>query len=161
MEKLNGGKQPAIDEETAAALEAAMTTLPPEDFSDFLRLSDIIPESDSGYYPGCIIFNCAIRHGSLVPLKSADRDHPIWRRIIEVADSGISPGTGLLLGSHLVLTMDCGVDHPARIVAIGDGAILAALPRLDPGYSITAAELRILKQLLCGLNLSGAAARTK
>src|SRR5690606_25710057 len=40
----------------------------------------------------------------------------------------------------------------------GDGAILAALQRLDPGYSITAAELRILKQLLCGLNHSDAAA---
>lgn len=157
MEKLDGCEQPVTDEETSAALETAMTTLPPEDLSDFLGLSDIDPEHDSGADLGCIIFNCAVRHGSLIPLKSTDRDHPLWRHMLEVAGPRISPGTGLLLDGHLVLTMDRGVDHPARIVAIGDGAILAALPLSGPGYSVSAAELRILKQLLCGFNLSGAA----
>src|SRR5690606_24864182 len=104
VEKLDGREQPVTDKETSVALETAMTTLPPEDLSDFLRLSDINPEHDSGSDPGCVIFNCTIRHGSLIPLKSADRDHPIWQRMIEVAGSRITPGTGLLLDTHLVLT---------------------------------------------------------
>ena len=148
MEKFSEREQPVTDEETSAALETAMSTLPPDDLTDFLRLpdTDIAYEQGSGF--GCVIFDCATRHGKLVPLKSSDRNHSLWQHILEVSGSCITPGKGLLLNNHLVLTMDGGVDHPARVVAISNGDILGALPLSNPAYSLTAGELRLLKQLL-------------
>lgn len=159
MEKFTGRERPAVDEETSAALATAMSTLPQEAAGNFLKLPDAGPAGDAQSGTGYVVFNCAIRHGGLVPLRSADRVHPLWRDIVEAAGPRLAPGIGLLLRNHLVLSVDSGPDHPARIVAIADEAILATLPVVSRENPVTASELRILKQLLCGLNLSEAAAQ--
>ena len=147
------------DEETSAALTTAISALPQEVVRDFLSRPDAELRDESGLDAGYTIFNCAIRHGGIVPLKSTDRAHPLWQQIVAAAGPALPPGTGLPLPGHLVLTMNSGPDHPARIVAVSDEAILAALPVVSRESSVTASELRILKQLLCGFNLSDAATR--
>lgn len=148
------------EEDVSSALAATMGTLPAGALDDFLRWNETrADQSPAG--DGYVVFICAVRRGSLAPLKSVDLEHPLWRQILEAAGARIRPDTGLLLAHHLVLTMGGGPEQPARILAIPDAAILQALRVLDNESPLSGSELRLLKQLLCGLNLREAATRDR
>lgn len=157
MDNLSRQSKSAGDARTTAEIVSTMRALPMDALSNFFRLPDTDLEHGPG--SGCIIFNCAISDGGLIPLKSKDREHPLWRHVLEAAGSHITPGAALSLQNHLVLSMDGGRGQPARIIIITDAAILDASLLPGAGYAITSSELRVLKQLLCGFNLSEAAAR--
>lgn len=102
-------------------------------------------------------FDCEMCDGLPRPLKHSDRSHPLWQEIAAALEHQGRHGGGTVLKAHLVFVLEPDVERPARILAVHDEAIVRCLrPIIDQGQ-ITAAELRLLKQLICGCDLAEAA----
>lgn len=106
---------------------------------------------------GWIVFECEMTGGLPIPLKPSDRQDPLWQEIVVALDGEGSIGTGVALAAHLALVIDGNDERLTRIMVLSDGAIARALRSILCGAEMTAAEMRLLKQLVCGVDLAEAA----
>lgn len=104
-----------------------------------------------------IVFDCEMRDGLPIPLKLPERLHPLWHDIAVALERQGHIGAGLALKAHLALIAEGDDEHPARIMVLPDGAMAHALRGILRQEEMTAAELRLLKQLICGAGLAEAA----
>ncbi len=134
--------------EAASALSDMLSALPNTFLHDFLR---------DGGRDERIVFTCEMRDGKPLPLKHSDAAHPIWQNIDAKLRAGAVIGSGLVLENHLVFVSEAGSEGPVRIMVVPDTEILAALSGTGQDGALTDSELRLLKQLACGLTLPAAA----
>lgn len=102
-------------------------------------------------------FDCEMRDGLPRPLKQSDRQEQLWQEIAAALEHQGRHGGGVVLKAHLVLVIEPDEDRPARILTVPDEAIIRYLRPLIHHGRMTAAELRLLKQLICGADLAEAA----
>ncbi|MDZ4382900.1 MAG: alpha/beta hydrolase [Parvibaculum sp.] len=129
-------------------------TLPPGAMDAFQREQ---AGTAAGAGDGWIVFDCETRNGLPVPLKLPDRLHPLWHDIAAALEHQDHIGAGIALTAHLALIAEGDDERPTRIMVLPDGAMVHALRGILRGEEMTAAELHLLKQLICGAGLAEAA----
>lgn len=154
--KRNGPDGGTGDEGTSiAAVTSAMAALPGEALEDFRA------QLKRGGPPAAIrertVFDCITVNGHPLPIKPRDRTHPLWREIAAGLADRKEAGAGLALRAHLALFLAESAERPGHILILPDEAIVLALAPLIQGGKLTAAELRLLKQIVCGMDLADAA----
>lgn len=100
--------------------------------------------------------DCEIRQGRLTPLKPADCDLPIWPELA-VAAAHMPEAQGHALQSALALQVAPAPNQPIHMLIIPDSEIIRILTPVLNGQSLSPSELRVLKQIIGGMDLSGAA----
>src|SRR5690606_23798144 len=113
-------------------------------------------EAPSG--SGILTLECIIRDDRLVPLDEAAASRVPFDEIARAVTMA-SETSGAVLPDHLVLTGPADGESGMRLMIIGDGVVEDMLSDLAQGKRIPRSELRLAKQLVCGSNLSEAAAR--
>ena len=103
------------------------------------------------------VFDCEMRNGLPVPLKPSERSHPLWTEIASALERQGRSGIGAALKAHLVLVIEANDECPARILTLPDGVIARCIRPISGQGEMTGAELRLLKQLICGADLAEAA----
>lgn len=103
------------------------------------------------------IVECRLADGVPQPLKQADRQKTLWRNLAYAAERQGEVRCGILLDDGLALVVPGGSERPARLVVGSDAALLGAVGELTSSLMLFAAERRLLKQIVCGLNLAAAA----
>lgn len=111
----------------------------------------------TGQEVGWTVFECEMRDGLPMPLKLEERQHPLWRELSAALGGRNHFGAGVVLKAHLALITEGDAERPARIMVLGDGMMIHSLRGILRQGEITAAELRLLKQLICGAGLAEAA----
>lgn len=129
-------------------------TLPPGAMDAFQREQ---AGTAAGAGDDWIVFDCETRNGLPVPLKLPERLHPLWHEIAAALERQEHIGAGLALKAHLALIAEGDDEHPTRIMVLPDSSMVHALRGILRQEEMTAAELRLLKQLICGTGLAEAA----
>lgn len=140
--------------ESEFAVAEVLGTLPLGALDAFRREQS---ETAIGARADCTVFDCDMRDGLPMPLKLSDRQHPLWQEIATVLERQGRFGAGVALKAHLALIAEGDDERPARIMVLGDDLIIRSLRRIMRQGEMTAAELRLLKQLVCGAGLVEAA----
>lgn len=106
---------------------------------------------------GCTVFDCDMRDGLPIPLKLSDRQQPLWQEIAATLERQGRFGAGIAMAAHLALVIDGNDERPTRIIVLGDEMIAQILRGILRHGDLTATELHLLKQLICGAGLAEAA----
>lgn len=100
---------------------------------------------------------CRTLDGVLIPNAQEERVHPVWVDI-DALGQPVPAAGGLVLDNHLAFVFDAGREDAVRLLVKSDTQLSQSLNELlVKGEQPTKAELRVLKQLLCGIGLSVAA----
>ncbi|MEQ8601114.1 MAG: alpha/beta hydrolase [Devosia sp.] len=100
---------------------------------------------------------CRTLDGFLIPDAQEERIHPVWVDI-EALGQPVPAAGGLVLNNHMAFALDTARGDSIRLLVKSDVQLCQSLTELlVAGEQPTKAELRVLKQLLCGIGLSVAA----
>ncbi len=103
-----------------------------------------------------VVFDCRILGGRLEPLNLADRRQPFWAELAKAVSTD-PDAPAYALRDWLVLRMASAPGLPLHMLALQNAEILRILAPVIAGPPITSSELRVLKQLIVGMDLSSAA----
>lgn len=103
------------------------------------------------------IVDCEMLGGLLTPIGPSSVHGPLLDRL-RAAMKGAADMPGVPVEGHLVLFGKAEDARLVRLILIADQALLDSLDNHAAPEIVQPAELRLLKQLICGLNLSEAAA---
>lgn len=110
----------------------------------------------SDWPSGLAVIDCEVKNGRLRPISHPDLDRAVLDRLQEAA---FLPGGGarLLPDGFVLLTAMMDGGGKVRLVLISDDELLDCLAPAGQGKALFPAELRLVKQVLCGMNLNEAA----
>ncbi|MGB3832640.1 MAG: alpha/beta hydrolase [Mesorhizobium sp.] len=137
-------------------LDAVLSTLKDYSLDQFLHAGGgVMPLSD---WPGGIaVIDCEVKRGRLQPVSHPDLDRTVLDRLQEAA-SLPGGGVSLLADGYTLLTALMDDPRMVRLVLLSDDTLLDCLTLAGGGRNFFPAELRLAKQILCGMNLNAAAA---
>lgn len=104
-----------------------------------------------------LVFDCELRGGIPVPLKQSQREHPLMHEIADACIGRDRIGAAIALKAHLALVAGGMRGSPLRVMVLPDSGIAHRLEGIGLQEAISSAELHLLKQLLGGTDLAGAA----
>lgn len=137
----------------STAMAGTLGTLPAPMLAQRVTESDAIQESANGW--DAVV--CRAVDGVLIPGPQEERVHPVWVDI-EALGQPVPAVGGLVLDNHLAFVLDAGREDATRLLVKSDVQLSQSLNELLVSEEKpTKAELRVLKQLLCGIGLSVAA----
>lgn len=146
---------PSLDDKLLLEINDIVAVLPGNTIDDFLSAqspSTLSPVTDSERK----VFAYKMDGAQIVPLHSADLGHPLWAEICAAFESSEGREPALTLPEHLALFIEPDEESPARILVIPDSDMVRALQPRGEREQPTHSELRLLKQLICGMGLSEA-----
>ena len=146
----------AEDEALIEGMSAALSTLGGIGVDEFLHADSIANGHGSA---GTIsLFEYDFRRSELRLLEGNTLEQNTLDNLRVELDQ-TSPAAGLALESHLALIGKTLDDQIIRLLVLSDRRLSLLLVDLLKLNGLSGAEFRLLKQLICGLNLSEAAAR--
>ncbi|WP_324762450.1 alpha/beta hydrolase [Sinorhizobium meliloti] len=104
------------------------------------------------------IIDCQLTGGILQPLMLAERHDALWRYLSDALDRQGELRGGILLDDGLALFVPGGSERPDRLAVLSDSTLFDAADELAGDLTLYPSEQRLLKQLVCGFNLTAAAA---
>ena len=105
----------------------------------------------------CARYECARVDGMYLPLPGGERVLRLWREISTACEKGFGSSSGVVLAHHLASFIPEGLEAPAEAIVIPDEAICGLLQPLSGSVGLSAGEVRVLKQVICGIDLAEAA----
>lgn len=135
-------------------IETAISTLRDDALPDFLHEEALRRAPDRR---SLLSFDCFFRDGRIEPIDPATRAFPLFAAIGDAlaADPGAN---ALMLPDHLVIVGRYDDNAKVRLLVVGDDIFAELLAGLTVNATIPKSEVRLGKQLVCGMTLPQAAA---
>lgn len=153
--KSEDGVGEVAEDRIGDALSSAFVALPDGALASFRR--DVRGSGNGQDGLTCARYECARVDGMYLPLLAGERALPLWREISTAREKGFGSSSGVVLAHHLVLFIPEGLEAPAEAIVIPDEAICGLLQPLSGSVGLSAGEVRVLKQVICGIDLAEAA----
>lgn len=137
------------------ALSSAVSLLSEDALADLRRYAGLAGDASST--SGRMRFECTRVEGQLLPLLAGLREQALWQEIVASRACGLGSSLGVVLPKHLVLFVPESNEAPAEALVIPDTEICEVLRPVSGVGRLSAGELRVLKQVICGIDLAEAA----
>lgn len=157
MDERGGGLGETVSDALTEALARALGTLQEGSIDAFLKGAAAERGGLSDPLGAWQIVDCILVDGIPRPLKQADGQGVLWRDLARAAERQGELRGGILLDDGLALVVPGNSEQPARLVVGSDAALFEAVGEVATGATLFASERRLLKQIVCGFNLSDAA----
>jgi pimeloyl-ACP methyl ester carboxylesterase/DNA-binding CsgD family transcriptional regulator len=155
VSKTGVNRDEVADGSIRGALSSALAALPEGALEEFRRSPD--RSASGGHALWRMRFECVRVNGLYQPLLADQRSHPVWHEISSARARGCGSSAGVVLPHHLVLFVPERHDAPAEALLVPDEEIRDFLIPVSGVGRLSTGEIRVLKQVICGIDLADAA----